>query len=334
MRASYVIRRVVLFFVIVWVAATVTFVAPRLTGKDPVEQRLLQQAAKGGSVQAGIEEIARVYAAKFGLDKPLPVQYVNYLGDIARLDFGYSISNYPRTVNDVIATALPWTVGLLGTTTALAFGLGSILGALGAWPKANRLARIALPPLLMFSAVPYYLLALVLLDVFAFQLNWLPIFGSHGAGTIPSPTLGFALDVIRHSVLPAFSILLAGLGTWAVGMRAMMTSVQGEDFMLMAEAKGLRGSTIFFRYAVRNAMLPQVTSLGLALGQILSGAVLVEIVFGYPGIGTVLFHAIRDFDYFVIQGVVLTVILAISFAALLLDLTYPLLDPRIVYDRS
>lgn len=334
MAASYVLRRIGLFVVLVWVAATIIFIAPRLTGQDPVEHQLLQQAARGGSVQAGIEEISKVYREKFGLDKPIWVQYENYLGDIVHLNFGYSISSYPKTVNEIIAEALPWTICLLAVPTVLAFVLGSILGALGAWPRANRLVRWMLPPLLTFSAVPYYLLGLVLLDVFAFRLNWLPMLGGYSAGTVPSLSPGFVADVVGHTFLPGLSILLAGLGTWAVGMRAMMIGVQGEDFMLMAEAEGLKGSTIFLRYALRNAMLPQMTSLGLALGQILSGAVLVEVVFGYPGIGTVLYHAIRDFDYFVIQGVVLTVIVAISFGTLVLDLVYPLLDPRITYTRT
>jgi peptide/nickel transport system permease protein len=334
MAASYLVRRIGLFVMLVWLAATIIFIAPRLTGKDPVEQQLLQQAARGGSVQAGIEEISAIYREKFGLDKPFLDQYGNYLRDVVRLDFGYSISSYPKTVNEIIAEALPWTVGLLAVTTVLAFGLGTILGAIAAWPGANKLARWTLPPLLTFSAVPYYLLGLVLLDVFAFRLSWLPIHGGYSAGTVPSLSIEFVADLIGHSLLPALSILLAGLGTWAVGMRAMMIGVQSEDFMIMAEAKGLKGSTIFLRYALRNAMLPQATSLGLALGQILSGAVLVEVVFGYPGIGTVLFHAIRDFDYFVIQGVVLAVILAISLATLVLDLLYPLLDPRIAYKRT
>ncbi len=334
MTVIYVVRRVGLFLLIVWIAATLNFLAPRLTGKDPIEQQLLRQTAQGGSVEAGIADISRVYRQKFGLDQPIWVQYGNYLVSVGTLDFGYSITNYPETVDDILLTALPWTIGLLLTATLLAFAIGSILGAIGGWPRAHAAVHWLMPPLLTFSAVPYYLLALVLLEIFAFQLRLVPIFGGYSAGTIPGLNPQFVLDVLGHSLLPALSIVLAGIGSWAVGMRAMMVGVQGEDFMLMAEAKGLKGSTIFLRYAVRNALLPQVTSLGLALGQILSGAVLVEVVFGYPGIGTVLYHAIRDFDYTVIQGVVLTVILAIAGATLVLDLAYPLLDPRIVYRRA
>ena len=140
--------------------------------------------------------------------------------------------------------------------------------------------------------------------------------------------------MVPHAILPALSIILAAVGGWALAMRAMVVTVQGEDFITFADAKGLKGSTIFLRYAIRNTLLPQVTALALALGQIVSGAVLVEVVFGYPGIGTVLFTAIRQSDWFLIQGIVFAVIVSIGLATLILDLIYPLLDPRITYRRS
>ncbi len=334
MRGDYVIKRIGMFLLIIWLAATVNFVGPRLTGKDPVRQKILQQAALGGYVQAGLNDMAKEYEKKFGLDKPLWLQYVNYLVDMSELRFGYSISNYPKTVNELMAVALPWTIGLLGVTTLLAFALGTFLGALLAWPRAPGFIQYLLPPLLTLSAVPYYLLGLVLLYFFAFATGWLPIFGGYSPGAIPTFTLGFILDVVKHSILPALSIVLAAIGFWALGMRAMMVTVEGEDSMIFAEAKGLRDRTLFFRYAVRNALLPQVTALALALGEILSGAVLVEVVFSYPGIGTVLYHAIQEFDYFVIQGIVFTIIVSIGIATLLVDLIYPLLDPRITYRKA
>lgn len=333
-RADYVIRRIGVFLIIVWVAATINFIGPRLTGQDPVKDRIMEQALQGGYIQQGMNEMAKVYSAKFGLDKPLWEQYLTYLSDIARLNFGYSITNYPKTVNETIGEALPWTIGLLGVSTVIAFLLGTFLGAIMAWPRSPRFVQYLLPPLLTFSAVPYYLLGLILLYFLAFQTKLLPIFGGYTAGTTPALSLPFILDVLQHALLPALSIVLAGIGFWGLGMRAMMVTVQGEDSMLFAEAKGLRGKTLFLRYAVRNALLPQVTAAVLALGQILSGAVLVEVVFAYPGIGTVLYYAIRNFDYFVIQGIVFTVILSIGIATLVLDLIYPLLDPRITYRRA
>ena len=333
-RIDFVLKRVFMLLVLVWVAATLNFIGPRLTGKDPVRTRLLKQAVVGGYVQQGMEEMAKEYERKFGLDRPLWAQYTTYLGDMSRLNFGPSITNYPRTVNEIMADALPWTMVLLGTTTVLAFVLGTLLGAILAWPRSPRFLQYLLPPLLTLSAVPYYLLGLVLLYVLAFRLPLFPSFGGYTPGTLPALNMGFVLDAASHAALPALSIVLAALGFWALGMRAMMVTVQGEDSMIFAEAKGLKNRTLFLRYAVRNALLPQATALALALGEILSGAVLVEVVFGYPGIGSVLYNAIKDFDYYLIQGIVFTIVVSIGLATLLIDLAYPLLDPRIRYGKA
>jgi peptide/nickel transport system permease protein len=333
-RIGFVLRRFGLLIILVWVAATLNFLAPRLTGKDPVKQRLLKQAQVGGYVQQGMDEMAKEYNRKFGLDKPIWEQYVTYVGDMSTLNFGPSIANYPRTVDEIMSDALPWTIILLGTTTTIAFFLGSFLGAVLAWPRSPRLLQYLLPPLLTLSAIPYYLLGLVLLYVLAFRLPIFPSFGGYTPGSLPAFNVKFFVDAVEHAFLPAMSIILASLGFWALGMRAMMVTMQGEDLMIFAEAKGLKDGTLFFRYAIRNALLPQTTALALALGEILSGAVLVEVVFGYPGIGSVLYNAIKDFDYFLIQGIVFTIVLSIAFATLLVDLTYPLLDPRIRYGKS
>jgi peptide/nickel transport system permease protein len=332
--ASYLLRRTGVFLLIAWLAATLNFFLPRLTGQDPVRVKLLQQAQLGGYVQAGIDEMVKEYDRRFGLDRPLWAQYLTFLGDAARLDFNYSIANYPRTVNAMIAEALPWTVALLGTTTVISFALGTFLGALLGWPRAPRWMRWLMPPLWALHAIPFFLLGLILIYVFAFRFPVLPMFGGYSAGAFPGFTVPFILDLIRHAILPALSIVLVATGGWALSMRGMMVTTQGEDYVTFAEAKGLRSSTIFLRYCVRNALLPQATGLALALGQIVSGAVLVEVIFGYPGIGTVLFQAIRENDHFLIQGIVFTVIIALGFATLLLDALYPLLDPRISYRKA
>jgi len=332
--ASYLLRRFGVFLLIAWLAATLNFFLPRLTGQDPVRVKLLQQAQLGGHVQAGIDEMVKEYDRRFGLDRPLWAQYLTFLGNAARLDFNYSIANYPRTVNAMIAEALPWTVALLGTTTLVSFALGTFLGALLGWPRAPRWMRWLMPPLWALHAIPFFLLGLILIYVFAFRFPVLPMFGGYSAGAFPGFTVAFVLDLIRHAILPALSIVLVATGGWALSMRGMMVTTQGEDYVTFAEAKGLRSATIFFRYCVRNALLPQATGLALALGQIVSGAVLVEVIFGYPGIGTVLFQAIRENDHFLIQGIVFVVILALGFATLLLDALYPLLDPRISYRKA
>ncbi len=334
MRADYILKRLVLFVVVVWVAATLNFIGPRLTGRDPVKTRLLKQAAVGGYVQQGMDQMAKEYATKFGLDKPLIVQYATYIGDMSRLNFGPSIANYPRTVKEVMADAILWSAVLLSVTTVLAFTLGTFLGAIMAWPQSPRFLRYLLPPLLTLSAIPYYLLGLVLLYLLAFRTSIFPGHGGYTPGTVPDLSLKFFLDAAGHAILPALSIILAAIGFWALGMRAMMVTIQGEDSMIFAEAKGLKDRTLFLRYAVRNALLPQATALALALGEILSGAVLVEVVFGYPGIGSVLYTSIKDFDYFLIQGIVFTVVVSIALATLIVDLVYPLIDPRITYRRA
>ena len=333
MRINYIIRRVGFFLVIVWVAASVNFFLPRLTGQDPIREKLMREAMLGGATQAGMEQIVATYGAKFGLDRPLYLQYLSYLGDVARLDFNYSISQYPNRVLDMILDALPWTAGLLSVAFLLSFVAGTFLGALFGWPRSPRYVMWLFGPLLSLNAIPYFLLGLVLLYFFAFALKWLPSGGGFERGTLPTFSLRFALDVAYHAILPALSILLAQLGGWALGMRAMMVTTQGEDYMVFADAKGLSERTLFLRYAMRNAILPQVTGLALVLGQLISGAVLVEIVFQYPGVGTLLWRAIRETDYFVVQGVVFFSIVTIGLATLLLDLIYPLLDPRISYAK-
>jgi len=331
---SYVARRFGVFLLIVWVAATVNFFLPRLGGGNPVRETLIQQAALGGNVQLGLEDMIAEYDRKFGLDQPLWRQYVTYLGDMARFDFNYSIANFPQRVADMIAQALPWTLGLLVTTTLFSWLLGGFLGACLAWPRAPRILQVLMPPLLALNAIPFFLLGLVLIYLLAFRLRLFPLSGGYSPGTFPALSWSFAAEIFRHSVLPALSIILVSLGGWALGMRAMMVTTHGEDFVTYAAAKGLKGRTIFLRYAIRNALLPLTTALALALGQVMSGAVLVEVVFAYPGIGTVLYNAIRSSDYYLVQGIVFVLIVSIGLATLILDLIYPLLDPRITYRRA
>jgi peptide/nickel transport system permease protein len=332
--AVYIVKRFGVFLLIVWLAATLNFFLPKLSGQDPVRTKLLEEASLGGYVHAGIEDMVKEYQKRFGLDQPLWRQYLTYLGAVSRGDLNYSIANYPRTVVGMIREALPWTIGLLGVTTLFSFATGTILGALLAWPRAPRWMRWLMPPLWALHAIPFFLLGLVLSWLLAFRFQWLPIFGGYSAGANPAWDWPFVLDVLRHAVLPALSIVLVSVGGWALAMRGMMVTTMGEDYVTFAEAKGLRSATIFTRYCMRNAILPQTTGLALALGQILSGAVLVEAIFGYPGIGALLFQAIEENDFFLIQGIVFTVIVALGFATFVLDVVYPWLDPRISYRRT
>jgi len=332
MTIDYFLKRLLQFVIIAFLAATINFFFPRMSGQDPIRQKLIQLQSQGVNVSS--EEVAgliETYNAKFGLDQPLWRQYLNYLGNMARLDFGPSIANYPATVLSMLRRAIPWTVGLLLTATLISFTIGTIVGALLAWGKAPYFLRVIFPAFFTFSAVPFYLMGIVLLYFFAFQIPIFPLFGGFSTQRVPDLSLGFMLDVLHHAVLPALSIVLAQVGFWAMGMRSMMVTVQGEDYMLQAEAKGLKNSRIFYRYAMRNAILPQITGLALSLGTIISGAILVEVVFSYPGVGSLLLQAVRGFDWFVIQGVVFLVIISVAFTMLVIDLLYPFLDPRINY---
>jgi peptide/nickel transport system permease protein len=229
----------------------------------------------------------------------------------------------------MIARAAPWTLGLLILSTIVAFVFGTLLGALMAWPRTSQVA-LGLSPLFMtLSAIPYYLLGMLFVYVVAMRWRLLPVGGAFSAGKNLALNWPMALDVGKHAILPAASIVLASVGSWGLGMRAMMTTTLGEDYLHMAEAKGLKPQTIFMDYALRNALLPQVTSLAISLASVMSGAVLVEVIFGYPGVGSLLFKAIAVNDYFVVQGISLFIILSIGIVLLALDLVYPLIDPRI-----
>lgn len=331
---NYIFRRFFFFLFVIWLASTVIFILPRLSGQDPVKEKLLLEAQRGGHLQTGFEEIARSYQKRFGLDLPLIVQYRNYLYDLSRFDLGPSIAFFPRSVNEILMDSLVWTIGLLGVATVLSFAIGTVAGALLGWPRSPVYFKYLFTPLLSLSAIPYYLLALVLVFFLAFRLEWFPLFGGYGIGKLPEMSWSFVGQVINHAFLPAMSIILASIGFWALGMRGMMVTNLGADFMIQAEAKGLKGGRIFLRYALRNALLPQTTSLALSLGQILTGAVLVEVVFRYPGLGYTLYQSIRLSDFFVIRGMIFAVIVSLAFATFLIDVGYPLLDPRVKYRKA
>jgi peptide/nickel transport system permease protein len=328
MKLSYILKRLAMFLAVILCSATINFAVPRLSPSDPTAAALEQLISRGQQVQ-GAAQIIAAYRQRFGLDDPILVQYLRYLWNTLHFDLGYSIAYFPQKVESSLATALPWTIGLLATSTLVAFALGSILGALLAWPSAPSFVRSLAPVLMVLSAVPYYLMALIILYGFANLTKLFPLGGAYGTQAFQGFSLHTVGDILYHAFLPGLSIVLAGIGFWALGMRGAMINVLGEDYLTLAEAKGLTRERIFFRYAIRNALLPQITSLAIALGTVASGSVLVEVAFNYPGIGYVLYNALRSSDYYLIQGVSFCLVLAVAVAVLILDLIYPLLDPRI-----
>jgi peptide/nickel transport system permease protein len=327
--AAYLLKRVGQLLLIVFIAVSVNFIIPRMLPGDPVETALARLQSSGGAQNVDVQAVAKAYRSKYGLDRPLLSQYVRYWQDLLRLDLGVSFANFPETVAAKIGHALPWTVGLLATATAVAFTVGSLFGGLLAWPGAGRGVRAFVPALMVLASVPFYLLAIVLVYFFAVLWKVLPPAGGFDTTRIARLDLATIGDLARHAVLPLLAIVLGNAGFWALGMRSQMVSVLGEDYIIFAEAKGLSPRRIFFWYGMRNALLSQVTALALSMGAVLSGAVLVEVVFNYPGLGTLLYVAIRGQDYFVIQGVVLMLIVALATLLFAVDLVYPLLDPRI-----
>jgi peptide/nickel transport system permease protein len=292
-------------------------------------------AYQGTGVGGDFSKLVEAYKQKFGYDKPLWQQYLYYWRDLARADLGYSISRYPARVADIIGRALPWTVGMLGLATLLAFVVGTLAGALLAWSSTPAaFARAVIPLFIVLSSIPYYLLGLLLLFLFSLTFQVFPSGGGHSIFKEPSFSLSSILDISYHAALPALSIVIASVAFWALGMRGMMVTIQGEDFMTLAEAKGLGKARIFFWYGMRNAFLPQATHLAMALGHVVSGAVLVEVIFRYPGLGYALFEAITGKDYFVMQGILLLLVLSIALTLMIMDFIYPVLDPRVAYGRQ
>ncbi len=334
MTREYVIRRIGIFLLTIWLTSTINFIIPRLAPGDPI-QAIIGQMQEQGAIIEGSASIIRAYRERFGLDDSIFVQYVKYLGRLIQFDLGYSINHFPTTVAEIISYGLPYSVLLLLISTIITFLLGILLGALLGWRGTPGALKAFISVLVMLAPIPYYLLAMILIFTLAFGLGIFPHSGIVSIGRVHQGGLdiGYILDGIYHSILPALSIILAGVGGWALGMRGMMITVLGEDYLTLAEAKGLRNPRIFFRYAVRNAMLPQFTGLAISLGFIVSGATIVELLFSYPGLGYMLYQAIVNNDFPVIQGITFMIVLSVATAILVIDLLYPKLDPRISYMR-
>jgi peptide/nickel transport system permease protein len=329
----YLVRRLAVFFLTIWLSATIIWAIPRLAPGDPISAMVSRMTTEAGFVENS-DVIIEGWKERFGLNDPLYVQYIRYMRNIARLDFGYSLAHFPTPVGDMIGRALPWTLGLLLVAVLITFFLGNFLGALLAWRGTPRLVKLLIPVGMIFTSIPPILAAIFLIYTFAFTLDWFPINGAYGRGMQPAFTQKFVLSVIQHGILPALSIVLVTFGYWALGMRGMMMTVEGEDYIHLARAKGLRSRYILYRYMIRNAILPQVTALAITLGTLVSGQILIEYIFTYQGMGTVLFSAIRNQDYPVIQGVSFFVIVLTALSVLIIDLLYPLIDPRITYERG
>jgi peptide/nickel transport system permease protein len=255
-------------------------------------------------------------------------QYVHYLGQLAQGNLGLSVGQYPSTVTSILGQTLPWTLLLVGTATILSFALGTLLGVVAAWRRGGWLDR-SLPAFTFLQATPYFFLALIVIQVFALDWRLFPFGQGYDLGLQPGFDWTFISSAISHSVLPALTIILTAIGGWMLQMRNVMLTTISEDYILVAQAKGLSPRRIMFTYGARNAILPNIAGFALSLGFVVAGALVMEIVFSYPGIGLTLYNAVTSNDYPLLQGIFLVISLTVLLASLLADIIYVIADPRV-----
>ncbi|MGI6878343.1 ABC transporter permease [Microbacterium sp. gxy059] len=320
----FIMRRLGFYLVAFWLSITLNFLLPRLMPGDPVSRMLSRSQGQLDPTQ--IESLRRLLGVD---DRPWWEQYPEYLWRVVTGDLGISISRFPTPVTEVIGSQLPWTLLLGFTSLIVAVVIGNVLGILAAWRRGSFLDSFVPPALVFLGSFPYFWLAMALLFGFGIVLGWAPLSHAYSVGLAPSFSIEFVSDVAAHLVLPALSIVIVSIGGWMLAMRNTMISTNSEDYILMAEAKGLRPSRIMFAYSARNAMLPAVTNVGMSIGFIVGGALLTEVVFAYPGVGYQLLAAVQGLDYPLMQGMFLTITGAVLLANFLIDLIYVRLDPRV-----
>lgn len=327
----YVLTKLVWYLVALVAAVSLNFFLPRLVPGNPVDV-IVSRFLQGGGGGAAASKTYQAFIAQFGLDKPLGGQFLTYLGNLLHGDLGQSFSLFPARVTTLVRQAVPWTIALQLPAILLGWVLGNLLGALAAF-KRGAFDRNLFVTALALSSIPYYALAIVLLYVFAVVLPIFPSAGGYAFGTFPAFSWSFIFDALKHYLLPFLSLLVIAIGGQAVGMRSMAIYELGSDYVNYAASLGVSDRRLL-GYVFRNAMLPQITGLALSLGTLVGGALITEIVFSYPGVGTLLFNAINANDYPLIQGVTLIIIVAVLLANFLVDLAYGAIDPRIRAARS
>jgi peptide/nickel transport system permease protein len=316
----YLIPRLVQYFLVIFVGITAVFLIPRLSPSDPVQQTVSQLRSMGSYLDpATMDEFIEDLTEMYGLEGSMLEQYGALWMRLFHGDFGVSFFQFPTPVSKLIGTALPWTAGLLLMTTFLSWTIGNIVGGLAGYFSRKRWSRTLDTIAMVVRPLPYYIFAFALLLLLAYVVRWFPVAGGTDIGRTTAFNWPYIKDVLRHSFLPALSLVILG------------GAVNAEDFVQYAKLGGVKEGRIVSRYVIRNALLPQITGLALSLGQIFSGALITEIVFSYPGFGTLLYNAIVTGDYNLIMGITLLSIVAITTAILIIDLMYPLFDPRVRY---
>ena len=327
--ARYVAKRLVQFVLVVFIGISLTFFITHLTPIDPVEQMVASMTAFGNTSPEAVLQMREALRELYGVEGSLIDQYVSYWGRILMLDFGPSLSAFPTPVATLIARALPWTIGLLFTCTLLAWLLGNVLGGLAGYYRESRTLKLLGVVSMGFHPIPYYIIAFVLLIVFGYIWPVLPISGGSAQNVPQAFSAEYIGSVLRHAILPALSIILVGIGGWFMGLRALVSNIVMEDYVVYAELGGVPRRRILSFYVMRNALVPQITGLAMSLGAIFNGAIIVEQVFSYPGLGRLLIGAVYSADYSLVLGVTAISIIAVSASVFLMDILYPVFDPRV-----
>jgi peptide/nickel transport system permease protein len=327
--ATYASKRLLQFALVVFIGINLAFIITHLTPIDPVEQTVSVNTAFGSTSPEAVEMMRESLRELYGLEGNFWDQYTVFWKRIMIGDFGPSLSAFPTPVSVLIKRALPWTIGLLTVSTLLAWVLGNLLGGLAGYYRNSKILKITGILTMAVHPIPYYIVAFVLLVVFGYLWPVLPISGGYRMNVEWGWNSTFILSILRHSILPVASLVLVGIGGWFMGMRSLVSNVVTEDYVTYAELAGVSRGRILGAYVMRNALVPQVTGLAMSLGAIFNGAIITEQVFGYPGIGTLLISAVHTGDYSLVIGVASVSIVAVSLCVLVIDLLYPLLDPRV-----
>lgn len=332
MLKRYLIPRLIQYLLVIFVGVTIVFFVPRLTPVDPVQQMINTITRMGTYLDPkAVEKMTETLKELYGLRGNLFEQYLAFWGRLLKGDFGPSLFRFPIPVIKLIGDSLPWTLGLLTISTFLSWFIGNILGGIVGFYYDKRWARVMESIAMVIRPIPYYIFALITLIVFSYLLKWFPLGGGMPVGVVPSFSIKFIFELFRYAFLPLISMMVLGIAVTLQTMRLIVSNIVKEDFVTYARAGGVKKKIIAFKYVIRNAMLPQVTNLALSMGQIFSGALITEIVFSYPGMGTLLYNAIATGDFNLIMGIATISIFGISTFILLIDLLYPLFDPRVRY---
>ena len=327
--AKYLGRRFFQFFLVIFLGVSLAFLITNLSPVDPVEQSVALMTNFGATDPRAVELMREALQELYGLKGSMLEQYFAFWGRVLRGDFGPSLSAFPTPVMSLIMGALPWTIGLLTLALIITWSLGNLLGALAGYYRSNLLLKLSGAAVMALHPVPAYIVGLVLLLIFGYVWPVLPISGGAQMNLQPGITLDYLRSLILHGTLPALTLVLVGIGSWFISMRSLVSNIVTDDHVVYAELGGVSSGKIFSQYVARNALLPQLTGLALSLGNVFGGAVITEFLFNYPGVGRLMIQGIYRGDYSLVLGVTTMSIIAVAVAVFIIDLLYPLIDPRV-----